>query len=147
LVERAFLVWYTINERGESAWNKEGCENYTVARYVDDVIRHRSALEANKEHGERIKRIEALTESLRQGLNDDVVIVSALDSGLGRRLIVDGCRRSVSLAMLARQNEEEFSQLLRSRYSVTIVEVESALAHCLYPADFLAACASSQNAP
>ena len=147
LVEEAFLVWYTINEQAESAWNKEGCNSYTVARYVDDMIRNRSVLESNKEHGERIKEIEALTESLKRGLMDDVVIVSALDTGLGRRLIVDGCKRSVSLAMLARQNEEGFPRLLRSRFAVTIVEVESALAHCLYPADFLAVSASSDNAP
>lgn len=133
-LESSYLVWYKPNNRGEADWNRAGCENYTVAEYVDSILK------GDVSRGD----IKNLVRSLKGGLNEDIVLALAFDTKLNKRVIVDGCKRAVALALIARQSREEFLKLLNSGFPVVMMEPRSRLAHCLYPCDFLDFCAKTE---
>jgi len=126
----SYLVWYKPNQKGEANWNRAGCKNYTVAEYVNCIL------------GGSVSRpdINTLVSLLKGGLSQDVVLVVAFDTELDKRVIVDGCKRAVALALIARQSLGEFVKLLNSSFSITVMELKSRLAHVLYPCDFFNSC-------
>lgn len=127
VIKSSCLPWYKPNEQGYADWYIAGCKNYTVAEYADSIQRGETQNEDVKE----------LKGSLEQGLCQDIVLVRVFDTTLNKGVIVDGCKRAVALALIAQQNKDDFSKLMNSDFSITIIELRSRLAHCLYPCDFL----------
>jgi hypothetical protein len=74
LLGNAYLPWYYNNLGGDCNYNHPGAKNYTVDQWVN---KHQVGQIRNKQQ--------------------PIVILTVLDTGLGKRLIIDGCKRSVAL--------------------------------------------------
>ena len=122
-----YLVWYKANSKGEAGWNYAGCANYTVGECADSI--------GNLPQEKAIKDCAA---KLEDGQIRDVTLVVAHDTKLDKRVIVDGCKRSVAIALIAQRNTSRFGELINSSsLRITAIELKSELTHCLYPCDFL----------
>ena len=127
-LDECFLPWYKPNARGEKDWNFEGCTNYSVGEYVDLVL---------KKQIER-QDIQDLVKSLSQkGLNKNIVITVASDTILNKKLIIDGCKRTIALNLLDEDTWKSVTNLGASSFKIGALELTSKLTHFVYPADFM----------
>jgi len=131
LVKGAHLVRYRPNSRGEAGWEYPGSLLYTVEEYASADPTINPAENIN---------IRNLASSMDKGLSRDVVLTAAYDTGLGKRIIVDGVHRSTALILLSRSNPSGLNSLLAGTHKVSIVEFRSRWAHVLYPCDFFEFC-------
>lgn len=129
----SYLVWYKPNKKGEAGWQYTGCKNYTVGEYVNYI--RRDNIRANDK--DTVEKIKELRRKLEGGLCKDIILVAAFDTELKKRVIVDGCKRVVALALIAAKNPATFSDLLGSKCKAVVMELRSRWAHSLYPCDFI----------
>jgi hypothetical protein len=128
IINKVHLVRYKPNSRGEIGWEYTGSLPYTVEEYASVLPNVNPSEYAS---------ISSLAHSMEKSLLEDVVLTIAHDTGLRRRIIVDGVHRSTALVLLSRTNMGLLARLLAGPHEVTIVELRSGWAHVLYPCDFL----------
>ena len=125
-----YLVWYKPNKKGEASWQYAGSENYTVAEYVAYVCS--GNIRPSDEN--RVNEIRQLRGKLENGLRKNIILVAAFDTKVNKRVIVDGCKRTIALSLVAKEN---LGKVLASKYQVLVMELSSEWAHSLYPYDFI----------
>lgn len=130
LLKTTYLVRYKPNSQGQAGWQYLGSENYTVDEYTTAIQEEKDKLD-----------IQTLVDSLRRGLQEDIVVIAAQDYTLNARIIVDGNHRAVALARLMREDPTALRNILSSSHKILILELRSKWAHVIYPCDFLNLCA------
>jgi hypothetical protein len=134
-IATSHLVWYKQNPIGQAGWQYPGSQNFTVAEYS-------TAVQAGTADSEKAQKINELVESLkREGLSEDIILISAEDSQLNARVIVDGNSRAVALTVMLREDHGDVGKLLKSQYKMQMLKLTSMWAHVLYPCDFMDLCA------
>ncbi len=131
------LVWYRPNQDGRDGWQYQGSTHYTVGEFAQLIQTNR----VPPAHRGKQAKIEEYVRRLRNGWTEDIVLLVAYDTGLDKRVIVDGCHRAVALSLL----ESTDSWLALRSYSIALLQLESEWARTLYPCDFLRFKASGQN--
>jgi hypothetical protein len=138
LLDSAYIARYKPNQHEQTGWQYTGSSNYTIKEFADLVQSKRRDFQEGKE-------ILDLADSLRSGLEKDVVIATAVDSSLEVRLIVDGLHRATALAVLSATEPAKLKTIFESNHKVSIIELRSRWAHLLYPCDFLDFCAQREQ--
>jgi len=134
----ACIARYKPNLDGQAGWQYSGSSNYTVKEYSDLV----QSKDGDWQEG---REILDLADSLKSGLDRDIVITTVLDSSLDVRLIVDGLHRATALAVLSATEPAKLNKLFESMHKLSIIELRSRWAHLLYPCDFLDFCARREQ--
>lgn len=129
----SYLVWYKPNAKGDAGWEYAGCKNYMVHEYVT-YVREDKVRPNDKD---KVGKIKELKGKLESGLCEDIELLVAFDTQLNKRVIVDGCKRTIALALIANESCATFLRLLASKHQVVVMQLSSQWAHCIYPCDFL----------
>jgi hypothetical protein len=123
------LVWY-MNDSGERVyWNERMARNITVEEQA-----------AHYGNAGLEDKIKSLLESLRQGLDMDIEIISVYDTILREKVIVDGVCRAVALYYLFLNEKEALGKLFKSRHRIYLIDLVSPAGALLFPYDFLNIC-------
>ena len=124
-IRNYYLVWYRRNRDNMDGWQFPGSFNYKLSDYKELIQR---------------SKVDSLIASMRGGLTSNVEITTAYDTSLRKGLIVDGTKRALSLFYLKREEPDIFASVLKSRYSIRMLECRSKYCKALFPCDFMKLC-------
>jgi len=132
------LPWYKNSSNKRVEWSDIDCINLTIKeraeRFRDNQMGNKIEEDLDSLEDDEI---EKWVDNLKNGLTDNIYIISIKDLLIKQRLILDGVHRFVALYYLCLENEESLLKLLDSDYGIFFIEFESRVGGFFCPCDFM----------
>ena len=122
------LVWYKNEHKDPTNWDGRDAKHIELKNDSDEIAYPKNAK----------KEIGKLIESFKKnGLTENIEIISVSDLSIGEEIIVDGVHRAVALYRLLQKEPNEIDKLLLSpHYGIYLINLRSSAASILFPCDF-----------